>query len=486
MHFNTQADSPVRPISVGDALKISLDNYYDLLKTHVGGLAANEFLQLKLVADILDVSLDWPPAAPVGAHFYPWFSYFNMLERADRSIVPAPVSAGVETGVEKLSSIYGQFLQKLRGYVVKTTLPDAERAKIADYDKSIESLQDQNLAYVLKDRANWVTYANAMGLSVTDNSAYVQWAGANGHLQTIQSNVNQIQSIQFDIHTILDHEYKNADDRVVVEAEANFTNPAMRLRYPLYPDYKYDAGRTFTVGYLGMLPIGSTAQFDDRLAMSFAPALDEIKAGGAGGFGTKWTRQTDESSSINTDWGTDSVGGWGVLGARVSASDAKQINEDFSKTTEIDLSAKAAFKINIIYPSWFDPTLFEHRHVKENIHDFDAFFASGGSLLYYPISLVAVRGFAVNFTSSQSWTYDYKNQFSSSGSGGLTCLGYSFGPSVHYNSDVHDHKIDQTGTSLTFLDDDATVRFVGYAVKKVTVGQTAASAAVEKALAALL
>ena len=49
-------NSPVKDVDFGEALKLSLDNYYDLLKTNVGALASNEFLQLKLVADPLDLS----------------------------------------------------------------------------------------------------------------------------------------------------------------------------------------------------------------------------------------------------------------------------------------------------------------------------------------------------------------------------------------------------------------------------------------------
>lgn len=48
--------SPVKEISFGDALKISLDNYYDLPKTNIGGLATEEYIQLKQAADIVDLS----------------------------------------------------------------------------------------------------------------------------------------------------------------------------------------------------------------------------------------------------------------------------------------------------------------------------------------------------------------------------------------------------------------------------------------------
>lgn len=45
------ADSPMKEIAFGEAPKASLDNYA-LLKEHVGGLAADEYLQLKLVVDL--------------------------------------------------------------------------------------------------------------------------------------------------------------------------------------------------------------------------------------------------------------------------------------------------------------------------------------------------------------------------------------------------------------------------------------------------
>ena len=35
--YNFTPPSPVKPVDFGTALKFSLDNYYDLLKTQVGG-----------------------------------------------------------------------------------------------------------------------------------------------------------------------------------------------------------------------------------------------------------------------------------------------------------------------------------------------------------------------------------------------------------------------------------------------------------------
>jgi hypothetical protein len=76
--------SPVRDVTFGQALNLSLDSYYDILKAQVGGLATEEYLQLKAVADAIDIS----------SH-YTWFSYYNLLQRSDQAIEPTPVSGVV-------------------------------------------------------------------------------------------------------------------------------------------------------------------------------------------------------------------------------------------------------------------------------------------------------------------------------------------------------------------------------------------------------
>jgi hypothetical protein len=83
-----RATDPVQPVSFGTALNISLNNYYDLLKAHIGGLAANEYLQLKLIADPVDIS---DTDASKGG--YRWWSYYNLLNRSDLSISPTPLAS---------------------------------------------------------------------------------------------------------------------------------------------------------------------------------------------------------------------------------------------------------------------------------------------------------------------------------------------------------------------------------------------------------
>ncbi|HEY4370025.1 MAG TPA: hypothetical protein VGN07_22520 [Steroidobacteraceae bacterium] len=469
MYLQLFASSPVKPIPLAEALKISLDNYYALLKIQVGSFQANEFLQLKLVADILDISGTWPANAPAGAHFYPWHSVFLMLDQADRQIVPAPIVGGVESGAERMTNAYGTFLQKLMRYVVTKDLTLEQQASIANWQQQIRGLNDQSLSLAMADRQKWNGYALAMGLSPTDASAYLQWSGQFGSQQTIAQIYGQVKQLQNNIQMLYDSVTPDPSDKEIVDTYNAFNNPLQRLRYPLYEDFLYDTGRQFSPGSLGGLPLGDTAQFSDRRAVTFDPFLDSIKTGAMGHFTAHWDRTTQQSSEISTDWKASGSGGWGPFGASVSVEDSKKITNDFKTVTSIDLAAAAAFRAKIVYPTWFNPTLFSHQHVKDNISDFAEFFGTTGSLLYYATALILVRGFSAGFANSQAWTYDYKEHFSASGSAGFNCLGYNFGASAAYSSDVHEHQVDIANTTLSFSDDAATVRFVGYAVKKVTV-----------------
>ncbi|MFM0687315.1 hypothetical protein PQQ77_15145 [Paraburkholderia strydomiana] len=456
------AGSPVQDITFGTALKITLDNYYDLLKTQVGGLKTDEFLQLKLVADTIDLSLD--KKASEGG--YVWNSYYNLLGRSDRGIQPIPVAGEIQVGLEDLASIYAKFLRKLRTYVIVKVLSPSDQLKIADLDKTLESLKDDVTNLYINDRQKWKKIADAMGYDVGDMNAYIQWSSQYGHIRDIQSLTNQIRSKTFEKNTILNTTYPTPEDREVVDAEFDLENPLMRLRFPIWPDLTYPDGDKFSPTYLALLPLGSTALFDDRLTTTWDKTLTAIKGAGAGSFTATLDKSTSSSNSITTDWSGSASGSYGFIRANVSASQHVAIQEEFDRGQTISVSALSAQRININFPSWFRPTLFSHKRVLENPSEFLEFLGEKGSLLYYPTALIVVRGFSVVFESSQNWTYDYVKQFSASGGGGFNAFGVSFGSSASYSSTVKEHEVDKSGTKLTIADDRDTIRFVGYALKK--------------------
>lgn len=455
------ASSPLKEIPFGEALKISLDNYYDLLKAQVGGLGAEEYLQLKLVADTVDIS-----DKKASERGYPWNSYFRLLQRSDVAVEPTPVVGAVATAGYELTQVYSNFLRRLRRFVVRKQLTPEEQIKVAQFDTQLDSLRQEAMAFAIEDRKNWRAYADAMGYEVGDLSAYVQWSGVYGHLREIETRMRRMREVEFDKKTILERAYPDPDDRRIVDAEFAFDNPAMRLRYPIHPDFEYPNGDAFNLAYLALLPLGSTALFEDRHAYVWDKTINFMKTDAAGHFDVTLDRNTAESRSIQTEWKASGSGRYGLFKARVSASEQKTIEEDFRKGTKISLSAKAAFKVAILYPTWFDATLFNHKRVRENIHDFRDFFGEDGTLLYFPTHLIFVRGFAASFTSAAKWTFDYQKKFSASAGGGFNIGGISFGASGSYSSNEKEHKVDQTETTLTIADGENTLRFVGYAVKK--------------------
>jgi hypothetical protein len=249
----------VNPISLGSALSTTLNNYYDLLKNQIGGLQADEFLQLKLVADPVDISDDK----------YRYWSMYNLLNRSDVAIEPRPVSGTILTSADRLNAVYGAFLQRLRGYVVRKELSTEDQAKVADIDVRIQRCKDLAREYVSKDAAAWRDYCEITGRKLGDTDAYVQWSIYSGYSREIEEQNEVLRGLLFDRKTILDRQYADPEDRKIIDAEFEYESPQMRLRYPAYPDYSYPNGSQFSLTYLATLPLGSSALFDDRRAVSW-------------------------------------------------------------------------------------------------------------------------------------------------------------------------------------------------------------------------
>lgn len=460
--YRVDSSSPVKDVQFGEALQISLNHYYDLLKTQVGGLNSDEVIQLKLVADNIDLS---NKNASEGG--YRWWSYYNLLNRSDRAIVPMPVDGEVTTGLETLHAAYEKFIQKLLQYAVRKELTDDEQKEVADLKKRRQNLNKQVQDLYIADFTNWKEFATAMGYDVGDRTAYVQWSSRFGNLQEIESITKQIEYVDVKKRRILDKEYPNSYDKEIIDAEFAFYDPASRIRYPVHPDHLYgDDGDRFNLPYLARLPLGSTGQFDDRRVGQWDKDISSIKSNGAGAFEAEFDKDTAESTTIETDWKASGSVKYGFIKVKASVSEYRRIQKDFLKGTNIKLSAKSAQRVNMTFPNWFRPNLFSNHYVQENPYEFLEFFGESGSLRYYPTALLLVRGFSVEFESVQDWTYDFKSRFSAKGGGGFRAFGINFGGSAHYSKNVKEHKVDQSTTTLKISDDENTLRFVGYTVKE--------------------
>jgi len=448
--------SQVQPIQISEALSISLNNYYDLLKQQVGGLAANEFLQLKLVADPVDVN----------DQKYRFFSMYQLLNRSDLAIEPEPISGTILTSADRLSLVYGRFLQRLRSFVVRSELSQEDQEKVAAFDVALGRNKQKRYEYVIDEQVRWKQYCELMGIQVGDDIRRKQWSAAYGNSAQISTLMREFKRILFDQKTVLDREYRDPEDKEIVDAEFEFESEAMRLRYPIFPDNNYPGYESWTLAYLASLEAVSTAIFEDRLALTWNVSIDRLKTIVAGQFAASWDRTTGSSSSITTDWSASASVGYGPFKANASASEHTSIQEDFKKMTRIGLAAKAAYKVQIIYPGWFRSSLFQHKRVKTNLREFRDFFGPDGTLRYYPTHLVLVRGFSSEFESSQNWSFDYKRKFEASAGGGFSVFGINFGSSATYGKTTEEHKIDKQNTVLKMSDGEDTLRFVGYVVKE--------------------
>src|SRR5205809_6652647 len=96
------ATSPVKDVTFGQALKLSLNNFYDVLKEQVGKLGTDEYFQLRAIADTIDIS----------ETDYPFFSYYNLLNRCDQAIDPQPPAGTIFTAAASLAHEYEKFLRK--------------------------------------------------------------------------------------------------------------------------------------------------------------------------------------------------------------------------------------------------------------------------------------------------------------------------------------------------------------------------------------
>jgi hypothetical protein len=458
--YNTNPDTPIKEVTFGEGMKTSLNNYYDILKEQAGGLGAQEFLQLKLAADGIDIS------EIVTEGSYKFFSYYNLLRRSDLAIEPKPVSGTVMTGAVQLHDVYGKFLSRLRSLIVLKDLSAEDELKISEYDLEIERNEKLSKELYKLDQRDWKDYCELRGVNQGDIFLYIQWSSLNGQIRKIEEVQNKNNATIIKRKQIFEKYIPNPDDKEIIDAEIEFNNPFMRLCYPTLPDYEYGAGK-ITLEYLAQLPHVSSGLFDDRRVISWDKTLNFIKTANQGILNAKFSRETSESKSIETDWNSSGSARYGFfIRVKANVSEHTQIQEDFKKATEIKLDAKATLRVNINFGSWFKPNLFEHTRVKENPQMFTEFFGENGSLLYYPTALILIRGFGISFKTSSAWTYDYDRKFSASGGGGFGAFGINFGGKSSYSQHQTEHKIDKTGTELSITDDEKTLRFVGYVVKK--------------------
>lgn len=451
--------SPVEQISLGSAVQITLDNYYDLLKKQSGNLGANEYLQLKISCDALDIS----ESVDMGS--YKFFSYYNMLQRCDLTIDPTPVNGELLSSAIRLTELYGRFLSKLISLVEFKPLTKEQQAEVDNINTAIQKNKDIASALIDKELQDWNKYCLLKGVNPADVLHYNQWAKNFGQITQIRDLFDDNNKKRIKKKKILDSILNDPAEQIIIDAVNDFESPSMYLRYPMFPDYEY-IPTVLSLQFLSQLPNGATALFDDRRVIGFDKTLTHIKTAKAGSINAELSKETGESKTIETDWGVSTSARKFLFSVKIDASSHTKIQEEFNNVTSLAIKNEATIVVGINYGEWFKPSLFEHPKVSANAALFQEFFGNNGSLLYYPTKMVLIRGFSATFTNTNEWQYDYENTFKVGGGGGFGAFGINFGLSGNYSQNTKEHKFEKNGTKLSMKDDESTVRFVGYIVKK--------------------
>ena len=437
-----------------DDYKATFALFYDVVKEQLGSLGSLQFIQIKAVAEQLDISKS-----------YPWFGYYNYLNRTDLLLEPVPVSDTMSASGRTLSEEYGRFVNAAMEFVEVKELDPETIAKIDDLLIRQENCRIEVERLVDRDYTSWEKYASRRGIPLGDSGAFQQWSNAYGHASELAKLQAQILNIAGDIARLRSREFSNPDQKEIKDTYNQVVSPGSRIRYPRRTDTEYP-GVQFSLPYLAGLPYGSTALYDDRHVVFPDRSIEEVTSGTIGAFSVQFDRHREASSAMSQDWGVSGGASYGWFSVSANASSHTQISEDFRKTSSVTIGAKSCSAIPANARPWFTQNLFKNKIIVDNAASFGRYFGAAGTLLYYPVSLIVVRGFTVKFKSSQSWTYDYQHNFSTGGSGSMRAFGIGWGGGYSYSESHAEHKVEQSGDELIFSDGDNTLRVIGFVAQK--------------------
>jgi hypothetical protein len=433
-------------ISIGTAYQITIDNFYDLIKRQTGNWQTDSLFQLKLISQTIDVS-----------DKYPCYSYENLRQKADLQIENAPIVGNLSTGATQFTRVWGDFLYDLYKCVPKPNLSSEDVQKLNELHSDVIKLQEEILKLQKLEKQNWSEYCAVTGISEDNMEAFFNFhMSSQGQAQEINGRYLKIDD-DWGLINSIEISGTTQSDKDIITAWNNYSNVRFRQLLPKWPS-------KITFDELNALIQQASARFSFELAFPFDKSINTIKTEAANSLLGSFTSQTQNTTTITTDWGGSSSVSFPLVKINNNVGDSTSIQDEFNKVTGVEITSKSLMQIGISYAAWFDASLFKSEYVTKYPNKFFKYFEPNGSLLYYPISLVVMRGVSLTFTSSQNWTYDYHKKFSASVGGGFSVFGISFGGSANYQNDVKEHKFEASGTKLTISDDENTIRLLGYEI----------------------
>lgn len=465
--------SPVKPVTPGAAMKITLDHYYDILKARAGNIANKQFIQLSLASSVLDLAPE-PTVLKPSDGGYHWHSKYNMLQRCDRSIEIAEIDGELAAQLVPFSTYYGEFLDLLGQYAVKVELSPSDQARYAQIQLQLRDHKRTLRLFSSTDRSDWLQYAAQWQIEPGDYDAWARWSKDQGYFYEMRDERDAMIDLLAERKSILNRQWGDPADQTIAEAVVQFDRSTMG--YPIHPDNLYADGDRFDPTFLSTAITQSDSQFEIRPVVGFSMTFENLIKSEAGAFSVTMDRTTSQSTSISTDWSAGASASYAFVRVSASASEHTSIQRDFNNTESVSVAANAVVPVDLNFP-WVNHALFNNKRVKENIRDFADFFGPRGKLRYYPIRVITLRGMEAKFKSSQAYSFDYERKFSARGGGGFSAFGISFGGSASYSKNVKKHEVDQAGTELTFTDGNGTIRFAGFVVQQNTVWEDSMGAA---------
>lgn len=368
-----------------------------------------------------------------------------------------------------MSYEYQKLLKAAVRLVEVKELPAEVNEKIALLEKQIDNLQEEIDLLVERDAVRWERYAASAGIALGDIYALNQWTYRYGNGRRIERLATNIGTAQTQIDVLRLAEFKDEHQEEIFRAFEQFGNPGVRLRWPRLRDSLYP-GVTFSPGYLLQLATGNTAQFADRhFIFPAGISLEAIISTNLGSFDQTLTKSSQSSESISTDWNASASASYGWFKMNASASEQVHVKEDLKTTQSIRVSCRSLLSIGFDNSAWFNSNVFNNLYIRRNPRIFAPFFGPRGTLRYYPVRVLIMRGMRLEFNSSANYNYDYERTFSVSGSASARVFGISFGGGGGYNSHQQKQEIKSQGNKLIMDDGEKNFRVIGFVLNKVTV-----------------
>ncbi len=438
--------------------KATFNLFYEFVKGQVkGDLKQDQYLQLQTIAEPLDLSSK-----------YPFYSLFNYLCKVDQLLAPVPLSDQFTITDRTLFAEYSRFVETALSLIEAKALSPEVIKQINAKTVEIENLKADIRRLVREDAVAWKDYASLRGIPYGDLAQYIQWSNRYGNANDIEGDAAKLASLYGDLEQLRRTEYADADQREIKEAWDKLISVGARIRYPRMEDGAYPDGSHFTLPYLASLPTGDTAVFADRPVILPQLTVGAIATTQIGEFSIAFNKSRKATESMESDWSGSVSGSYGWFSASVNASESTAIKEEFSHTEDVTLGCRSCFVAAIQLPSWFNSNLFSNNLILQNKSSFLRYLGPGGSLLYYPKGLILMRGFKINFKSTNGWKYDYTHDFSVGGSASARFFGIGLGGGYKRHEHQEKHVVETNGDTLTFDDGENTLRVVGYLAQKNT------------------